>query len=61
MNGEYYSHIHMSASDETGRTLGGHLNEARISAICQMFIYIIDGIVDRYKDEQTGLNLFKFD
>jgi predicted DNA-binding protein with PD1-like motif len=60
MNGEYYSHIHMAAADEKGQTVGGHLNSARISATCEMFIYIIEGKVDRFKDDSTGLNLFKF-
>ena len=60
MNDEYYSHLHMSCSDETGKTVGGHLNEAHISATCEMFIYVIEGRVDRYKDNITGLNLFKF-
>ena len=60
MNGEYYSHLHMSAADETGKTVGGHLNEAHISATCEMFVYLIDGKVDRFKDEETGLNLFRF-
>ena len=26
-----------------------------------MFIDIIDGYVDRFKDSETGLNLFKFE
>lgn len=60
MNGEYYSHLHLSAADETGKTVGGHLNEAHISATCEMFIYLINGKVDRFKDEETGLNLFRF-
>ena len=60
MNGEYYSHIHLSAADETGKTVGGHLNEAHISATCEMFVYIINGHVDRFRDEVTGLNLFRF-
>ncbi|MBQ6560374.1 MAG: DNA-binding protein [Erysipelotrichaceae bacterium] len=60
MNDEYYSHLHMSAADETGKTVGGHLNEAHISATCEMFVWLIDGEVDRYKDEETGLNLFRF-
>ena len=41
MNGEYYSHLHMSAT-------------------CEMVIRVIDGAVDRFKDDVTGLNLFKF-
>ena len=58
MNGEYYSHIHMSAADEMGVTYGGHLNRAIVSATCEMFIDIIYGKVDRFHDEKTGLNLF---
>ena len=60
MNGEFYTHIHMSASDREGKTFGGHLNSAYVSATCEMIITVIDGIVDRKKDEITGLNLFKF-
>lgn len=60
MNGEFYTHIHMSAGDADGKVFGGHLNRAVVSATCEMVINIIDGTVDRYKDEDIGLNLFKF-
>ena len=60
MNGEYYAHLHMSAGDEQGRVFGGHLNEAIISATCEMGSEVIDGQVDRVRDESVGLNLFHF-
>lgn len=60
MNDEFYSHIHMSAGNEKGEVFGGHLNKAVVSATCEMIINIIDGKVDRYFDEQIGLNLLKF-
>ena len=60
MNGEFYTHIHMSAGNEKGEVFGGHLNRAVVSATCEMIITIIDGSVDRYFDEEIGLNLFKF-
>lgn len=60
MNGEYYCHLHLSAGDENGKVFGGHLNEARISATCEMVIRIVDGEVDRRFDEEVGLNVFKF-
>ena len=61
MNGEVYTHIHFSAGNDKGQVFGGHLNEAKVSATCEMVIEIIDGEVDRFKDEEvTGLNLFKF-
>ena len=60
MNGEFYSHLHMSAGDAEGKVFGGHLNEAYVSATCEMVVHIIDGLVDRYHDDEIGLNLFKF-
>ena len=61
MNDEFYTHLHMSAGDDTGKVFGGHLNRAIVSATCEMIINIIDGRVDRYFDEEIGLNLFKFE
>ncbi len=60
MNGEFYSHLHMSAGDSEGKVYGGHLNKAIVSATCEMVITIINGTVDRYFDKEIGLNLFKF-
>ena len=60
MNNEFYTHIHMSAGNDKGEVFGGHLNSAIVSAACEMVINIIDGRVDRYFDEDIGLNLFKF-
>ena len=60
MNGEFYSHIHMSAGNDKGEVFGGHLNRAIVSATCEMAINIIDGTVDREFNENIGLNLFKF-
>lgn len=60
MNDEFYCHLHMSAGNEKGEVFGGHLNRAVISATCEMVINAIDGKVDRYHDEEIGLNLFQF-
>lgn len=60
MNDEFYSHLHMSAGDSNGKVFGGHLNRAIVSATCEMVITLINGKVDRYFDEEVGLNLFKF-
>ena len=60
MNGEFYSHLHMSAGDTKGNVVGGHLNRAIVSATCEMVINIIEGEVDRTYNEEIGLNLFKF-
>ena len=60
MNGEFYTHIHMSAGNGKGEVFGGHLNRAIVSATCEMVINIIDGVVDRDFNDEIGLNLFKF-
>ena len=60
MNGEFYTHIHMSAGNSEGQVFGGHLNRAVVSATCEMVVTVIDGRVDRYYDEDVGLNLFRF-
>lgn len=60
MNGDYYPHLHMSAGDTAGHVVGGHLNQAIISATCEMVIQIIDGQVDREFNREVGLNTFKF-
>ncbi len=61
MQREYYAHLHMSAGDEKGCVFGGHLNEAIVSATCEMVVEVIDGEVDRAFSEEIGLNLFRFD
>ena len=60
MNGKPYTHIHMSAGDNTGAVYGGHLNRAVVSATCEMVITLIDGRVDRKYNEDAGINLFDF-
>lgn len=60
MDGEFYTHLHMSAGDEKGQVFGGHLNRAVVSAVCEMVITVIVGVVDRRFSEEIGLNLFRF-
>lgn len=60
MNDEFYLHLHMSAGNKEGNVVGGHLNRCVISATCEMFINIIDGRIDRMKDQVIGLNTYKF-
>ncbi len=60
-NGETYIHLHINVCREDMTVLGGHLNECRISATCEMFVRTVNGTVERELDErETGLNLFKF-
>ena len=60
MDGEFYTHLHMSAGNDKGEVFGGHLNRAVVSATCEMVVDVLDGTVDRAYDPVTGLNLFKF-
>lgn len=60
MDNNYYAHLHISCADDLGLVVGGHLNKANVSATCEMVIDIIDGYVERTKDEEIGLNLFDF-
>lgn len=60
MNGAFYCHLHMSAGNDKGEVFGGHLNQAFVSATCEMIITILDGTVDRAYSEEIGLNLFRF-
>jgi len=58
MNGAPYLHLHITLGDNEMLVLGGHLNYGRISATAEIIIDIYDGEIDRYKDEQSGLNLW---
>ena len=59
MNHEFYCHLHMSAGNEKGEVFG-HLNQAIVSATCEMVISIVNGGVDRCYSDEIGLNLFRF-
>ena len=60
-DGETYLHLHISLGRADSSVIGGHLNECRISATCELFVRPLDGTVERRLDEEeTGLNLFRF-
>jgi predicted DNA-binding protein with PD1-like motif len=56
-----YLHLHMAIADNKQYTFGGHLTKAVVSATAELIVNIIDGKIDRYFDEEIGLNLMKFD
>ena len=60
MNGAFYCHLHMCAADQSGRAFGGHLNEAVISATCEMVVTCLPGSTDRVFSDEIGLNLISF-
>ncbi|NLC69622.1 MAG: DNA-binding protein [Clostridiaceae bacterium] len=61
MNGEPYLHLHVNLADSSFKTYGGHLNEAYVSATCELTLQIIkEGSVGRKFSEEIGLNLMEF-
>ena len=52
--------IARGAMDLTGKVIGGHLNEAVVSATCELFVRKVEGHVGRRLDPETGLNIFDF-
>ena len=59
-DGEVYLHVHVNVCDADLNSYGGHLVECRISATAEIFITALPGHVDRYFNEQIGLNVFDF-
>ena len=59
MKGEVYLHLHIVLTDASYVAFGGHLNMGRIGATAELVIDLIDGQVDRERDEAVGLNLIK--
>lgn len=57
-DGEVYIHLHITVCDEEYKAQGGHLNEAWISATCEMVLTEVDGQIERKFDDNSGLNLF---
>ena len=59
-DGEPYLHLHATFGDLTGKVIGGHLNEAVVSATCELFVRKVEGHGGRRLDPETGLNIFDF-
>ena len=60
MNDAFYCHLHMCAADQEGHAFGGHLNEAVISATCELVVTCLPGETDRVFSDEVGLNLISF-
>ena len=60
MNDAFYCHLHMCAADQEGHAFGGHLNEAVISATCELVVTCLPGETNRVFSDEVGLNLISF-
>ncbi|MBQ9326848.1 MAG: DNA-binding protein [Clostridia bacterium] len=59
-DGDVYLHVHATLCDRNLLAHGGHVNELRVSATCEIVLHCIAGTVDREYNEAIGLNLFRF-
>lgn len=59
-DGKPYLHLHVVLGG-IENVYAGHLNEAYVSATAEIFITLFDAGIGRYYDEDTGLNLMKFE
>jgi len=56
---EQVAHIHVVLSDEKMLAFGGHLEEATVSATCELKVEIFDHPIIRKYDPEIGLNLIE--
>lgn len=56
-----YLHLHITLAKAGGQAVGGHLNRAVISATSELFVRKLPGVIGRFADPETGLNLTRFD
>ena len=60
-DGEPYLHLHLTCSRRDYSCIGGHLLTARINGACELLVAAFPGVeIGRYKDPETGLNLYEF-
>ena len=57
MNGEAYTHLHITCAGKNGAIVGGHLLGARISLTAEITVTEADGQIERRRDEALGINL----
>jgi|TARA_B100001971_G_C17935369_1_gene404861 predicted DNA-binding protein with PD1-like motif len=59
MDGKCYIHCHGVFGDIDNKCFSGHVNKATVGPTCEIILIKMDGTVDRYFDEEIGLNLLK--
>ena len=60
MNGQPYIHLHVTMADQNHHLHGGHAIELRVGATCEMFVRVLDGEVNRVRDDKIGINTIRF-
>ena len=59
VDGKPFVHLHAVVSDRTGVTRGGHLFRAVTGATLEFVLLIAERPIERTRDEETGLNLWR--
>ncbi|EPR71896.1 hypothetical protein ADIWIN_3094 [Winogradskyella psychrotolerans RS-3] len=59
-NDKHYIHMHVTLGRNDYTALAGHLLTAKINGAAEFVIESFDGTLNRYYDEDTGLNLYDF-
>lgn len=60
-DGVPYLHLHINVCNPEMQVFGGHLNECRISATCELIVTPGEGGIGRRIDPQIGLNVYTFE
>ena len=59
MDGEPYLHCHITLGKKDFTLAGGHLKEARVHAVCEVYLVQVKRKLERAKDERIALNPWK--
>lgn len=60
-DGKVYLHVHASFGRADYTVVGGHLLSATLNGACELVVTRFHCKIDRQFDDETGLNLYKFD
>ena len=60
MNGEVYPHLHATLAGQDNAVHAGHVIGLVVGATCEMFVRVLDGEVNRARDESLGINTIRF-
>jgi predicted DNA-binding protein with PD1-like motif len=59
VDGRPFVHLHAVVSDRRCETRGGHLFRAVAAATLEFVIFVADKPIERTRDEETALNLWR--
>ncbi len=59
MNEEPYIHAHITLGKESFALVGGHLKEATVHAVCEVYLVEVSKKIERRHQESLGLNVWE--